>query len=330
MKAIPTFIAAAGLALLAGCATAPTPLCTWVVKDHGVSKAPKTPEDWFSLLLHGYDASTGAPPRPTLDCMGAPVFWMEPEADECSEPGPRAQLLPHPSKLTAADLIMELVQGEKLRLVWVITRRLANGEALGPVGLVEKVDDRTYVVRALGALRAPPEKVTFELKRSGATDLLVVEGNSCADESSDSCYRSTRVLPLRLTRFFPEPIMSQDGQCLGPAWFPHRRVEVFALSSGLHRQVVLTSALKIEADALHIQERVVVSDLDPRKRDLPPRPHSTSQRERTIRVERSGLIGSAQSLWAQTMKDQLNEGAKPVKEAPPAPKRPETKAAARF
>src|SRR5438045_3416113 len=107
MRALcPPFIAAAGLALLAGCATPRERLCIWQPRKGASSTSPKTADDWFALLLHGYDSKTGAPPHQPLDCMGGPVFWMEPEAGECAEPGPRAQLLPPQSQLTADDLVI--------------------------------------------------------------------------------------------------------------------------------------------------------------------------------------------------------------------------------
>ena len=271
-------------------------------------------DDWFDLLLHGYDREQGTAARPTLDCSGSPVVWQEPVADECREPGPDVALLPMAPRLTDEDLIMETIRAD-LRLVWVIARRFSNGEALGPVGLVERTD-KGIVVRALGSLRSFPRDAKLKLERSGDTQVLVAEGEQCTLESPIVCRRFARLLPLRHGRFFAEAVTSHDGKCLGPTWFPLGREQIFKLPGGLHRQVVMTSTLKFDPDGIRLNEDVAMHDLDPKQPSLPPRPYRRAQAERKLQVAGSRLVGTDASMWVRLVEQEKAGGAIPLD--PPA------------
>lgn len=315
-----TFMAALlALSALAGCATAPLPkLCEAQVTPR--TRAYPTPDTWFSLLLHGFDEKKGTAPRPSVDCSGAPVAWEEPVSDECREAGPQPLPLPPKEKLTEEDLVLETTRANQ-RLVWVITRRFSNGEGLGPVALVDTTV-KGFIVRGLGSLRGMTQNARLRLEHVGDTDVLVAEGDACTDTQPQVCRRAARILPLRSGRFFSEAVSDSDNACLGAAWFPLSREQVFELPSGLRRKFELTSTLTFGSDAITIQEQVAVSDSDPKQPAIPERLYRRAQNERKLKVENNVLVGSAPSLWARMVEQQLHAGAKAVPDKPAAGPQP--------
>jgi hypothetical protein len=308
MRRLPR-IACTTLLLLAGCATRPKPeLCFYeAIRE---KRPVLSPDEWFAVLVHGFDAEKHSAPRPTLDCSGSPVVWQEPVVDECREPGAEAMPLPPKDQLTTEDLVMETHRAD-MRLVWVLSRRFSNGEALGPVGLVERTD-QGLVVRGLGSLRSFPQNPGLRLERSGGVELLVAEGDQCTDEAPPVCRRFARILPLRHGRFFAESVTSEGGLCLGPTWFPSSREQVLQLPGGLHRKMLLTSELRFEPEGIVIDEKVTMQDLDPRTPSLAPRAHRTAQAARMLRVEGARLVGSEPSLWIRLLEQEVAAGAKPL------------------
>jgi hypothetical protein len=306
-------IASVGLLLLAGCAARQKPGICFVDVTRE-ARPILSPTDWFDLLLHGFDRKQGTVARPTVDCSGAPVVWQEPVADECREAGPEALPLPPAEHITDEDLIMATVRAD-LRLVWVIARRYSNGEALGPVGLVERTDDG-IIVRALGSLRSFPRYATLRLEKSGDVDVLVAEGEQCTGEEPSVCRRFIRLLPMRHGRFFSESVTGQDGRCLGPNWFPLSREERLALPNGLQRKVEMSSTFKFGPQGITQNEQVTMKDSDPKEPSLPGQQHWNSQAERMLRVEGNRLVGTHPSLWVRLVEKELQQGARLVTETP--------------
>ncbi len=309
---------ALALFALAGCATTPASavarLCDTELSDN--ERSFPTPDTWFTLLLHGFDVERGAVPRPPVDCSGAPVAWQEPAVDECREPGPQPTPLPPKERLSEEDLVLETLQANQ-RLVWVITRRYSNGEGLGPVAMVETTANG-FSVQALGSLRAMTQNTRLRLEHVGDTDVLVAEGDACTDEEPQVCRRSARVLPLRRGRFFFETVSNEERACLGSAWFPLSRVQVFELPNGLHRKFELTSTLTFESNTITVQEQVTVSDSDPKQPSIPERLYRRAQAERKLKLAENALIGSEASLWTRILEQQVVAGSKPLPEKPAA------------
>jgi hypothetical protein len=276
-----------------------------------------TPDDWFALLLHGFDREQGLATRPTLDCSGSPVVWQEPQTEECREAGPEPKPL-QPHRLTEEDLVLETVRAD-LRLVWVVARRFENGEGLGPVGLVERTS-RGFVVRALGSLRAYPRLSRLRLEQAGNVTVLVAEGEVCSEEAPPTCRRMARVLPLRQGRFFSEAVVDNEGACLGPAWFPLSREEVLVQPNGLHRKVEFTSALAVKPAGVVLDEQVVMHDLDPRQPSMPPMLYRRAQAQRVLSVKEARLVGTEPSLWVRLLEPELVAGAKVLEPSPPPTK----------
>lgn len=310
-----SMIVSAGLLLLAGCAAQQKPgMCFMDVARE--ERPILSADDWFALMLHGFNREQDTVARPTLDCSGSPVVWQEPVADECQEAGPEVVPLPPSERLTDEDLVMATIRADQ-RLVWVIARRFSNGEALGPVGLVERTD-KGIIVRALGSLRAFPLHSTLRLERSGDVDVLVAEGEQCTLEAPQVCRRFARLLPMRHGRFFAESVTSEAGQCLGPTWFPLSREQLLELPSGLQRKVEQTATLKFSPKGIVIAEEVMMHDVDPRQPAMPPRPYRRAQAERKLWVEGNRLVGTTSSLWVKLVEQELMAGARPVASPPVA------------
>jgi hypothetical protein len=302
-----------------GCATAPRPqLCKAELNPR--ERAFPTPDTFFSLLLHGFDAKHGTAPRPAVDCSGAPVAWEEPDAEECREAGPQPLPLPPKERLTEEDLMLVTTRANE-RLVWIITRRFDNGEGLGPVALVDTTN-KGFTVRGLGSLRGMTENVLLRMEKVGTTEVLVAEGDACTKEAPQVCRRSARILPLRQGRIFSESVSNNERACLGTSWFPLSREQVFDMPSGLRRKFELTSTLVFGADTISVQEQVSVSDSDPKQPSIPERLYRRAQNERKLKVEDNVLVGSAPSLWSRMVELQVLAGAKPLADKPlvaPAP-----------
>lgn len=311
MKATP-IILGMGLSLL-GCATHRGALCSAEgVKGVEVGFVPASA--WFSLLLHGYDPAAGANPRPTVDCTGTPVVWQEPAADECLEPGPPAEPLPPPEKLADGDVVLSSA-GTNQQLVWIITRRFANGEGQGPLALIER-SGRSLTARALGPLRSLTVRPKLRLERAGGIELLVAEGDACV---GDTCRRELRVVPLRDARFLPEPVGSESGGCLGPAWFPLRREEEYELPTGTRRKLALTSVLSFGPAGVDVHELVEVREYEPALAASPPILSRRIQADRTVRVGAARLVSTGPSLWAQLTRELVAAGARRVEPLAKAP-----------
>lgn len=297
--------------LLAACATPPPPALCSAGQAMLREDIPK-PDDWFALLLHGFDRQQQVAPTPTVDCSGVPVVWQEPQTEECIEPGPEAKALPPPTKLSLEDLVMDETGRPGERLVWVVARRFSNGEGLGPVGWVERTE-QGYFVRALGSLRAYPKQARLRLEETGSTRLLIAEGETCTEETPSTCRRMARVLPLRQGRFFAEAVArDRDGSCLGPAWFPLSREELLTLPNGWHRRVEFTSTLAVKPEGIVLDEQVVMYNLDPQQPSTPPLLYRRAQAQRVLEVKDSRLVGTSPSLWVRLMEPELRAGAQLV------------------
>lgn len=254
-------------------------------------------EKWIELLVRGYDRESRRATHPALDCTSAQIRWETP-AFACFDNALATTLLP-PRPLSEADVVVSRI-GEGLALAWVITNRYASGDALGPVAVVEQRGSR-LVVRALGALRAWPDRATLRLQSLGGLTVLVAEGQLCASADPASCLRSARLLPLRSDRFSPEPLFSEAGACASPAWFDLDRREDSTLHSGWTRRHQLSASLAFGPEGLRVEEQLLVHDLDPRDRQARPRLFRKADGERTVKPAGGKLVANGRSLWSTAL-----------------------------
>lgn len=280
---------------LAGCAGAQHPwssqhLCDlekdWKaeVKEH---------ETWLALVLRGYDPGTRKVTNPAVDCTSAQVRWEGPAA-ACFDNTLHRTMLPD-RPLSEKDVVVSPI-GEDLQLVWIATNRFASGDAMGPVAAVE-TRSRRLVVRALGVLRGYTERAKLRVEKLGDTEMLVAEGEHCASADPASCQRAARVMPFKGQRFVAEPIFSEVGACVSPAWFDLSREERESLESGWKRRYQLTATLAFEPGGIKVDEQLVVHDLDPKQPQAPPRIYRRAQGERMVRLVDGKLVVTGQSLW---------------------------------
>ncbi len=254
---------------------------------------------WIKLLLRGYDPDSRTVTNPALDCTTAQVRWEAP-AFACFDNRLATTMLPS-RPIGGADVVVSRL-ADGFGIVWVITNRFASGDALGPVAVVEQKDAR-LIVHALGALRAYPQRTSLRLEKLGAVTVLVAEGRLCASADPETCVRSARLMPLRGDRFAQEPLFSEVGACVSPAWFDLDRRESTALDSGWRRRNTLAATLVFGPEGLRVEEQLAVHDLDPRDRQARPRLFRKADGERTVKPVQAKLVTSGRSLWSTVAND---------------------------
>lgn len=260
-----------------------------------VSPAVWKPETLFQLLINGYDPSTGRVPLPPTDCMGTPILWQDPAPGECAVTEPEAQPLPMQALTVDEMIITEMRLDQKL--VWAIVRRFSNGEAIGPVALVDATP-RGLAVRALGTLKALPKSARLRLERINGIEVLLAEGERCwGKEDPKTCQKIVRLMPLRGNRFVGEPLLSQDGKCMQPANIALSRNGTQTLSSKWLRKYEFTAALSVAPDGIHVAEQIAAKDSDPKQASAPARLFRKAQDERLIQVNQSRMTVDRPSLW---------------------------------
>jgi len=260
-----------------------------------ISPAVWKPEALFQLLINGYDPSTGRVSQPPTDCMGTPILFQDPAPGDCTEVAPQGEPLPL-QPLTVEEMIVTEMRLD-LKLVWAVVRRFSNGEAMGPVALVEATP-RGLAVRALGTLKAMPKSARLRLERIGGVEVLLVDGERCwGEEPKRMCQRSVRLMPLRGNRFVAETLSGPDGKCMQAANIALSRTATQTLPSKWLRRYEYTSALTVAPDGIRVAEQITSKDSDPKQPSTPSRVHRTAQDERLIQVSQGGLKVDKPSVW---------------------------------
>lgn len=256
---------------------------------------------WVKAILHGYDPTSHRVTQPAVDCTGAQVRWEGP-ALSCSDS--ISDRTPLPERPLVPDDVVVVPVSENVQMVWVMTTHFATGDALGPLAVVESLSD-SLVVRAIGPLRANPQQVKLRLEQIGDMKVAVAEGDQCAGPDPSSCQRTARLVPLRGNRFMPEPFLSEEGACLGPALLDLSRQAWIALEPGRQRRIKLEAALLFGTSGLTIQEQVAIYDSDARQPSAPPRIFHQAESDRYVRSIKSRLATSGSPLWGRMMEASL-------------------------
>ena len=290
-----------GLVALVGGGCATTVPRSWAQNDmcpaRRVAAVEKPPADsWLSLLLEGYDPATRRATNPAVDCTGARVVWSA-AAYACTDGDAARKELPLGP--IAAEDVLTFPAGPGLWLTWIITGRYASGDAVGVVALAETSrgePEKRLVVRAMGALRAYPKKVKLRLQPMGMQDLLVAEGERCADGGAP-CTWAVRLEPLQGKRFVPEPVRGVKGECLEAALVNLKQQATARVGESLRKTEGETS-LAFEPGGVRVEESVVVQEVG-RKSDVPPRLLHRAHDTRVITVEEGQLKAPSPSLWTR-------------------------------
>jgi hypothetical protein len=296
------FLPLATAALVAACggkAATPgdTALCripTSVGSNQPLAERTLPAPFWYSLLVRGYQSS-GAIARPPRDCEGQPIEWT---ADVCAAD---AQAVPiEAAPLGDRDLVVSNL-GDGQRLVWVQTEHYTDGEALGPVALAV-LDARGVSVSTLGVLRAYGSRAQLRLEKLGEGQILVAEGEACADErDARSCVRGIRVVPVGKRRFVPLDVSEDDGRCQGRAFFP-LRADGFIGEGARRKSYRIQSSVDFTPEAITIQEQLTIGQTSSTSADAAASAVRRMTAERKIRLSGGRLVAEGPSLldrWAR-------------------------------
>jgi len=270
-----------------------------------ISPAVWKPEALFQLLINGYDPATGKVSQPPTDCMGTPILFQDPAPGDCTEVSPQGTPLPL-QPLTVEEMIVTEMRLD-LKLVWAVVRRFSNGEAVGPVALVEATP-RGLAVRALGTLKAMPKSARLRLERIGGVEVLLVDGERCwGEDEKKQCQRTVRLMPLRGNRFVAETLSGPDGKCMQAANIALSRTATQSLPSRWMRKYEYTSALTVAPDGIRVAEQITAKDSDPKQPSSPARVYRKAQDERLIQVSQGGLKVDKASVWSQLVEPGASE-----------------------
>ncbi len=250
------------------------------------------PEDWFDLLLNNFDRYSKIPDKKPQLCTKLPLKW--PDHSSCTVKETETSRLERVA-VSENELVFSQLT-ERKRLVWAITHRFDNGEALGTIAISEFTQSGV-VVHAIGSLRAPGQRVRMQLKQSGEGMVLLVEGQLCAEDSESACPRFVRAMLLRGKRFIPAPLRNKIGDCLSPAYFPLQRTLALKMDGGGVRRYAMSSSVKVNELGIVVHEQLTVHDSDPSQPESVPRLRRQAEIDRQIRVVRGRFIPESKSLW---------------------------------
>jgi hypothetical protein len=256
------------------------------------------PDIWFALILKSYNAKTKEPARPARDCTNKPLVVEDEQLVACLQR--EAPALPPRALDGEKDLeIVALDEGEAL--VWVRTDYFEDGDALGPIAIAE-YRKNGLAIRALGALRANPNRVRMRLEPMGQSTVLVVESMVCPEGGDASkCARVMRLLPREGDRFVERALYDEKSNaCLGPATFPLSKFEEIKRDDGTVRRFELARTFDFEEGVVTVNEQVTIKDLDPSQPDAPPAVFRKAQIERRLLLDGTGLKTS-EPLWERMM-----------------------------
>lgn len=287
----------------------PTPsLCSVAAPTNTRAGAVPTmrADAWARLILRSH--SPGIVPGNVSDCTNTPVRWVDP-AIRCREPAEQSAPIPqHP--IGEDDVVVSRVSNApNFRLVWIMTDRFENGEAVGPVALAEFASPNV-VVRAIGTMRTFPRRARLRFEILGNRRVLVGEGEICTDDNNPlTCRRQARLMLLRNNRFAPEPLRSQSGRCLGPARFEFAKEATTTVpETGWRRHFALQTSLQYRTEGIQVHELVTVEDNDPRRPDVPPTIFRRAGQDRAVYVINDTFIASDPSLWSRVLTVEARTG----------------------
>jgi len=253
----------------------PVPICLKALERRGVAGVISSlqPEDYWSIVLPGYDPASASLDTSAPNCAGRAAF--DP-ADLREVEGPRAGSIP-----VKVDRAMVAAGPDGFRVAWLKTHDLVGGDAMGPLALLRPREGYAEVY-AIGTYRGNPKTSRFSLERMGPHLLIATTDDGCAKVAPNkSCETQYSVYLLRA------------GHLLRAASFPLDRIEYRPAPGAGLAQYRLTATPVFQESSLRVVEQVVVRDgmeNTIRKADL--------ERVFTLRPDGS-LVASAESLWAE-------------------------------
>jgi hypothetical protein len=256
------------------------------------------PEIWFQVLLRNYNRKNGLVTAPMKDCSGKLVEVQHPpEVASClakveeGAPLPERPLVPDDLVITETD--------DGRALIWVKARYFDDGDALGPIAITEWTK-RGIAVRSIGALRAHANRTRMRLEPMGAGKVLVVESDVCDPENPKKCEKVMRLVPTSGDRFTEQPMVLEDGSCVGPAEFALRAVTDIPQPSGAVRSLEMSRTVDFTDGNVVMNEAVVIKDRDPSKPDEPAKVYRNASVQRPLVLGKGGIVTKT-GVWDQLL-----------------------------
>jgi hypothetical protein len=270
-----------------GCKTADPPaVCIDPISIDPSRREVRT-EEWMTLLLRGQDRT----------CTGDKIE-PEPLPEKCGALDAEGALLPL-EELGDDDVIVNRVDKTR-RLVWLITRRFANGEGVGPVALVE-LGKEGMAVMAIGTLKAMPAGAKLRLHPLGegrkAGEVVTAEGGRCDKDGEEQCERTLVLLARRSTALTTEHLESERGVCIGQAKINLSKRKRTALDNGWQREFELLASPSYVREGIVVHELVTVRDFDPKNREATIKEVRRAEGDRMLRWVDGLLVVSDVPLW---------------------------------
>lgn len=324
-------IALAGTVGLVGCKKdpgGPTPICLAEVAG-GVaveSEGQELPADlWFSILLSNFDSERRLAGDEPKDCTGSSSIAPTPpplpdgaEQDDKADPNvvagcsiaPNADIAALPARpLTDEDVLINKGP-DGMSLVWVQAKHFENGEATGPVAMVQWTK-AGVAVRALGTLRAQTTKARMRIEMAGNQQILVVESDECNEELKGTCKRIMKLLPNINGRFSTVPLkrvkeemVGDISPCLGEAAFALYETYTTNLPDGWVRRFDINRSVTFDKGSPMVAEQVAIKDKDPNQPDAPAQDFREASNERVLTwMEAERVFETRKSLWEDVIED---------------------------
>ena len=278
--------------------TVPVPICLKPFERHGTAGVMTAlkPEDYWKLVLPGYDAQQLTVDAGSSDCAGRPAFV---QSELLEAEGPRTGLIP-----VRPDDAMVASGPDGFRVVWLRTHKFPGGVSAGPMALVRPREGYAEVY-ATGHYRGRVESSRFSLERMGPRILVTATDEGCAGvKPNQACETSFSIFLLSAGRLARAATLALD------------RIEYRSAGMAETAQFRLTATPVFQENIIRVVEQVVVSAPSQgtiRKADL----------ERVFSMQPNGTLRSnADSLWAQVAAESAGSNRPPP--APPpsaAPKR---------
>ncbi len=259
---------------------APIPICIrpYAQQYRGGGVPNLGPGDYWGIVMRNYDPTQGTLDRNAPDCSGRYVLSGQ---DLGQAEGPRTGLI----RATEPDTVFGQAQGG-FKIVWLRTHKFVDGTAAGPLALL-RPKEQFAEVYGVGLYRGRADKSRFALERLGPDLVVTASDEGCpAARANESCETALTVFLLTGGRLHPGAKVSLDRVQFGTG----APVGVAGMV-----QYHLTATPLFDETAFRVSERVSV--MDGAQREL-----RRAELERTfVRRNRTDLVPSANSLWAQVI-----------------------------
>lgn len=221
----------------------PVAICLKPLARHGAGGVVSAlkPEDYWTMLLPGYDASSGTVDRAAVDCSGGQRLQTP---DLMQAEGPRTG----PVKVTEADVSVE-AGPDGFKILWLRTHHFSDGSAAGPLALV-RAREAYAEVYAIGLYRGDAAHSRFAFERLGPEILVTATADGCTGVKPNQDCETNLVVYLL-----------SSGELLPGARFALDRIQ-YGQAAGVTgtAQYRFTATPVFEDKSIRVVEQVTIQD----------------------------------------------------------------------